>query len=351
MLFVSDTKFCPESIFPTGAGEGFGIERFSVRHFFAAPRFAIPGCAVEYAVVHKQNRSDNEQSKADFGAQAYEGSDRIRQYLLNLSHALSRQNTTNSVTFTGFGTSGIKRMKTTKVNGWLTKKTAFTLIELLVVIAIIGILASMLLPALARAKQQAQKISCMNQLKQLGLATKLYAADNDQRFPPRNSSPRWPQRFFPYYFKTSLLLCPSEKTTPDSGVPANTNYVADGAPRSYIINGFNESFAVKYGDNWQTDEPNPFLKETDIHLPSETIILGEKLANSKHYFMDWVDIDDDKQVDQAKHDGNPNDPKAGGSNCAMVDGSVQYIRAGKQFEPVNFWENEPFWRTNTSSVQ
>jgi prepilin-type N-terminal cleavage/methylation domain-containing protein len=60
---------------------------------------------------------------------------------------------------------------------------AFTLIELLVVIAIIAILAAMLLPALAAAKKKAQKINCTNNLKQVGLAFKQWALDNDDRYP------------------------------------------------------------------------------------------------------------------------------------------------------------------------
>src|SRR4028118_2247831 len=105
-----------------------------------------------------------------------------------------------------------------------TVNRGFTLIELLVVIAIIAILASILFPVFARARENARRSSCQSNLKQIGLGILQYVQDYDERYPmyridsaTTGLRSTWFAQAQPYLKSTQLFACPSDSDTTLSG--------------------------------------------------------------------------------------------------------------------------------------
>lgn len=216
----------------------------------------------------------------------------------------------------------------------LSRRKGFTLIELLVVIAIIAILAAILFPVFARARENARRASCQSNLKQVGLGFQQYSQDYDEKMPPNrnnsfnNATTPWQHLLQPYIKSTQLFKCPSNVASNNLDNTGGTNQVP-AIPRSYTANGGNNSV----GD-WGGRRP---MQDTD----------GEAIANYQNPATTIVVIETRDRGDERLFnvgdfgtDTNKVTNHLGMSNFLFIDGHVKALKPLATGNPINMWTNQ-----------
>jgi prepilin-type N-terminal cleavage/methylation domain-containing protein/prepilin-type processing-associated H-X9-DG protein len=162
-------------------------------------------------------------------------------------------------------------------------KRGFTLIELLVVIAIIAILAAILFPVFARAREKARQSACLSNIKQIAMAGLMYAQDFDETFTPseQHCDPpnyAWSQLIEPYLKNEQILICPSF-----GGVHTSTCGAAHTKPSSYLHGGYAINAWRDVGDGGTTQHGPGYSwgqNMSDIETPAQLVYVCDQGTRS-----------------------------------------------------------------------
>jgi prepilin-type N-terminal cleavage/methylation domain-containing protein/prepilin-type processing-associated H-X9-DG protein len=206
------------------------------------------------------------------------------------------------------------------------RSSGFTLIELLVVIAIIAILAAILFPVFAQARESARKTSCLSNMKQLGTAVMMYIQDYDGAYPLAwYPTPQYgfDVVLFPYIKNYQVYECPSNKVTPRFWVGYQNNGLGP-IPGSYAMNGEIAALDDK-GRRVLPSSGRGGLTESAVQNPANTIMMTEiwdtrkaQKAGPEH------EIFTTKKNDVC--DRIPFNIHQGGSNFNFCDGHAKWQR-------------------------
>ncbi len=204
----------------------------------------------------------------------------------------------------------------------------FTLIELLVVIAIIAILAALLLPALARAKESARSVQCLNHLRQISLATRLYAEENEDLF-PRSQHSAFANRQLPWERALAPLLGASGGATAWTNLLQSLYHCPNDKKPGHLSYGLNYYFEVGEDDSYP-GKPQTWRKLSQIPKPSSTVMYTEILVAimADHVMpgLCWMTVADaENEVASRRHRQK--------SNYAFVDGHAAARELRATFDP------------------